>query len=141
MVPDAKPMTSNRPCQARAETSLCNAHSRRKFVDVQSHFPDAVGEVLDRYAVIWANEEAAKQAQLTPAQRLAHHREHSLPIMEALKAWWEASLAKRSVEKNSGLGKAIRYFLSHYEGLSAFCRIEGARLDYSGPRIWDSGLK
>ena len=122
-------LTSNRPSQASAETSLCTAHSRRKFVDVASHFPDAVGEVLDRYAVIWANEEAAKQAQMTPAQRLAHHREHSLPIMEALKAWCEASLAKRSVEENSGLGKAIRYFLSHYEGLSAFCRIEGARLD------------
>ena len=122
-------LTSNRPSQATAETSLCNAHSRRKFVDVKSHFPDAVGEVLERYAVIWANEEAANQAQMTPAQRLTHHREHSLPIMEGLKAWCENSLAERSVEENSGLGKAIRYFLNHYEGLSAFCRIEGARLD------------
>ena len=122
-------LASNRPSEATAQTALCNAHSRRKFVDVQSHFPDAVGEVLEQYAVIWANEESAKQAQMTPAQRLAHHREHSLPVMEHLKAWCEMSLAKRSVEENSGLGKAIRYFLNHFEGLSAFCRIEGAQLD------------
>jgi transposase len=122
-------LTSNRPSQATTETALCNAHSRRKFVDVKSNFPDAVNEVLDRYAAIWANEAAAQQAQMTPAQRLAHHREYSLPVMESLKAWCETSLADRGVEENGGLGQAIRYFLNHYEGLSAFCRIEGAKLD------------
>jgi hypothetical protein len=35
-----------------------------------------------------------------------------------LKAWCEAALAQGSVEENSGLGKAIRYYLSHYEGLT-----------------------
>ena len=33
------------------------------------------------------------------------------------------------VEENSGLGKAIRYFHKHYGGLTAFCRIKGAKLD------------
>jgi len=27
------------------------------------------------------------------------------------------------------LGKAIRYFIKHYDGLSCFCRIEGVKLD------------
>jgi transposase len=104
-------LTSNHPREAPTRTSLCNAHSRRKFVEVKSHFPEA------------------EQAQMTPAQRLDHHREHSLPAMEGLKAWCEAALAQGSVEENSGLGKAIRYYLSHYEGLAAFCHIEGAKLD------------
>ncbi|MEJ2327016.1 MAG: IS66 family transposase [Chromatiaceae bacterium] len=122
-------LTSNHPREAPTRTSLCNAHSRRKFVEVKSHFPDEVSGVLDRYAAIWTNEREAEQAQMTPAQRLDHHREHSLPAMEGLKAWCEAALAQGSVEENSGLGKAIRYYLSHYEGLAAFCHIEGAKLD------------
>ena len=46
-----------------------------------------------------------------------------------LKAWCEDQLADPQTEENSGLGKAIRYFLKHFDGLSAFCRIEGAQLD------------
>ena len=122
-------LTSNRPRERPCLTSLCNAHSRRKFVDVQSHFPDEVRDVLERYAAIWANEQAAQAAQLTPAQRLAHHREHSLPGMAHLKSGCETALLSGGVEENSGLGKAIRYFLKHYEGLTAFCRLEGAKLD------------
>ena len=27
------------------------------------------------------------------------------------------------------MGKAIRYFIKHYDGLSCFCRVEGVKLD------------
>ena len=33
------------------------------------------------------------------------------------------------MEENSGVGKAIRYFDKHYEGLTRFCAREGAKLD------------
>ncbi len=33
------------------------------------------------------------------------------------------------MEENSTLGKAIRYFIKHYKGLTCFCRAEGAMLD------------
>jgi transposase len=33
------------------------------------------------------------------------------------------------VEENSGLGKAIRYFNNHFDGLTCFSRVEGAMLD------------
>jgi hypothetical protein len=33
------------------------------------------------------------------------------------------------MEENSGLGKAIRYFDNHFDGLTCFCRIEGAMVD------------
>ena len=35
----------------------------------------------------------------------------------------------RIIEENSGLGKAISYFLKHYAGLSLFCYYEGVKLD------------
>jgi transposase len=122
-------LTSNRPQQQPCQISLCNAHSRRKFVDVMSNFPEEVTYVVECYAVIWSNESAACENSLSPQQRLAYHREHSLPVMESLQAWCEATLQAQTVEENSGLGKAIQYFLKHYDGLTAFCRIDGAQLD------------
>ena len=64
-----------------------------------------------------------------PAERLAHHRAHSLPVMARLRTWGQEKLASGAVEDNSGLGKAIGYFERHYERLTGFCRYEDARLD------------
>jgi transposase len=69
------------------------------------------------------------EQQHNPQQRLAYHQQHSLPIMAEIKQWGETLLREGSVEENSGLGKAIRYFNKHYDGLSCFCRIEGVKLD------------
>ena len=107
--------------------SLCNSHARRQFVDVISHFPEEVEWLLERYGEIWAREQEAHA--LTAADRLAYHQARSLPVMEELLAWGQAKLDDGAVEENSGLGQAIRYFIKHYEGLTAFCRIEGAQLD------------
>ena len=41
----------------------------------------------------------------------------------------EAQFAHHLVEPNSGLGKAITYFLRHWKGLTAFLREAGAPLD------------
>ena len=49
--------------------------------------------------------------------------------MAEIKLWGETHLADETVEANSGLGKAIRYFIKHYEGLSLFCQVAGAKLD------------
>ena len=49
--------------------------------------------------------------------------------MEKLQQWMEAQLAQHLVEPNSGLGKAITYFLRHWKGLTAFLREAGAPLD------------
>lgn len=121
-------LSSNRPRQP-CQISLCNAHSRRKFVDVNSHFPEEVAYVVECYAAIWSNDSATHDENLNPAQRLAYHQTHSLPVMENQQSWCEATQQEAMVEANSGLGKAIQYFLNHYQGLTAFCRIEGSRLD------------
>jgi transposase len=107
--------------------ALCNAHARREFVDIAHLFPDQVPDVLEQYARIWLHE---RQCQgLSPAQRLAYHREQSLPVMEQLRDGFQRQLDSGDVEANSGLGQAIGYFLRHYAGLTAFCRFEAAPLD------------
>jgi len=122
-------LSSNKPSRVEAILSLCNSHARRQFVDVLAHFPDQVDTVLNLYKVIWIQDDRAKEHRLNDADRLAFHREHSLPVMAQIRDWGQCQLDKETVEENSGLGKAIRYFIKHYEGLSCFCRVEGAMLD------------
>ena len=122
-------LSSNQPSLASVVTSLCNSHGRRQFVDVLNHFPKEVEHVLNLYKVIWINEDVVVDQQLDTSQRLAYHREHSLPKMKEIFDWGEQQLTAEKVEANSGLGKAIRYFSSHYDGLTRFCTLEGAKLD------------
>lgn len=122
-------LASNRPTVREATTSLCNSHARRQFVDVINHFPREVEHVLKRYGEIWVNDDHTKEVKLTPSARLAYHQAHSAPIMEEIKLWGETHLANETVEENSGLGKAIRYFIKHYVGLSYFCSLEGVKID------------
>ena len=107
--------------------SLCNVHARRGFVEVYKHFPDKVEWFLKKYAIIWDNEE--KWKDLPSDKRLSNHAENSLPVMEEMNSWCIIQLESKQVEGNSGLGKAMKYFISHYDGLTMFCRIKGAKLD------------
>ena len=122
-------LTSNRPSKCDAILSLCNSHARRQFVDVISHFPDEVAHVLTQYGKIWTHDQDSKAQNQTPKERLAHHQEHSLPIMAEIKSWGEIHLESGDIEENSGLGRAIKYFIKHYEGLTQFCTTQGAKID------------
>lgn len=127
MMSDALP--SNRPTERKAVLSLCNSHARRQFVDVINHFPDEVAYILERYGTIWTHEHHVVEQKLTACERLNYHQTHSLPVLAEIKLWGETHLSEGSIEENSGLGKAIRYFIKHYAGLSCFCRISGVKLD------------
>lgn len=122
-------LASNRPSQCDAIISLCNSHARRQFVDVISHFPEEVEQVLTYYGKIWINDQHSKAQNHTPIERLAYHQQHSRPIMDEIKSWGEKHLANDDIEENSSLGKAINYFIKHFEGLIYFCKIEGAKID------------
>ncbi len=122
-------LSSNTPSRVTVIQALCNSHGRRQFVDVLANFPDEVEHVLNRYKVIWMNDDTTQEQGLCDADRLAFHREHSLPVMAEIRDWGQCQLDDKTVEENSGLGKAIRYFIKHYAGLTCFCTVEGAMLD------------
>lgn len=124
---DALP--SNRPTVRESVISLCNSHARRQFVDVINHFPDEVDYIIERYGQIWTNEHWIVEQNLTASQRLDYHQTHSLPVMAEIKLWGETHLSDGTIEENSGLGKAIRYFIKHYAGLSCFCSFDGVKID------------
>ncbi len=123
-------LSHNRPTVAEYALSLCNSHGRRKFTEVIDNFPKEVNDVIELYGTVWHNETHVEKENMSPAKRLAYHKEHSYPQMLKIKQWCEKKLKScEKTEENNGLGKAMKYFVKHFEGLSAFCRIEGAKLD------------
>ncbi|MFT6917277.1 MAG: transposase [Motiliproteus sp.] len=128
LMSDALP--SNKPTQQVGQIlTLCNAHARRQFVDIISHFPNEVAHVLQRYAQIWINDNKTADEAMFAPERLRYHRTHSLPVMQGILGWGNHLLEMDGVEENCALGKAIGYFVKHYASLTAFYTYEGAQLD------------
>ena len=105
------------------------AHGRRQFVDVAENFPEECRYVLELLGEVYGHDAKAREAEMTPEQRLQLHTGHSDPVMTKLHEWLEAQFAERKTEPNSGLGKAIKYLLNHWRPLTLFLRIAGAPLD------------
>ena len=120
-------LTRNLPKPLEVVLANCLAHGRRQFVEVAANFPEECRYVLERLADVYRAEDLAQG--LSPDERLRFHQAHSGPVMTALHAWLTAQLAEHRVEPNSGLGRAIRYLLTHWEPLTLFLRKAGAPLD------------
>ena len=107
----------------------CNAHARRRFVQVTPNFPEECRFVLESFRDVYRYEAETKRRGLSPEARLRFHKEHSQPVMDALHAWFLAQFAEKKVEPNSGLGEAITYCLKRWNRLTLFLREPGAPLD------------
>jgi len=107
--------------------SNCAAHGRRKFVELNSFFPEECREVLETFRTVYHNDDLARD--MSPQERLRFHQEHSGPLIERLKEWLEAQFREKKVEPNSRLGKAIAYLLDRWERLTRFLEVAGAPLD------------
>ena len=106
----------------------CNAHGRRKFVELIDLFPEQVRFVLETLREVYKSDAEARTRELSPAERLRLHQRESAPRMAALKEWMDRQLTERLIEPNSRLGEAIRYLQNHWEGLTLFLRVEGVPL-------------
>ena len=120
-------LASNWSGEKKRIQAVCLAHARRKFWEIRSFYPNECGYVLERIGKVYQNEEATKE--MSPEERLEYHRTQSGPIMEELRERMEREMAEKKVEPNSSLGKAIKYYLKNYPGLSAFLRHTEAPLD------------
>ncbi len=107
----------------------CNAHARRRFVQVTPNFPQECQFVLESLRHVYRYDAEAEERGLTSEERLRFHQEHSQPVMDALYTWFETQFAEKRVEPNSGLGEAITYCLKRWDRLTLFLREPGAPLD------------
>ena len=122
-------LSRNLPKDLKVILSNCLAHSRRKYVAVLENFPEECRHVIEELAKVYKNDEVARDAKMSPEERLEYHKENSGPVMEKLHRWLVAEIEEKKIEPNSGLGEAISYSLDHWEKLTLFLREPGAPLD------------
>jgi len=107
----------------------CLTHGRRQVADVAEQFPEAARHVIEALAEVYKHDATCRTDALSAEQRLSFHQQHSKPVMDDLALWMNEQFDKRLVEPNSGLGKALRYLIRHWEELTLFLRQAGAPLD------------
>jgi len=114
-----------------AQTTLANclAHGRRHVVNVFDNFPEQALHILEALAVPFRVDREAKAQGLAPKQRLRLHQEKSGPVLKHLHRWIEEQLEQKTIEDNSGLGKAVKYLLTHWRKLTLFLTVENAPID------------
>ena len=95
-------------------TAYCNAHARRGFVTTNES-PEEAEFMIGQYRNIYQIEAKAKDG---PPELILHHRSQMKPIFESMKA--RASTAIAGFSSKSGMGRAFKYFLNNYDGLTLF---------------------
>jgi transposase len=106
--------------------AACWSHSRRKFYEVvEATGSPVAAEALRRIAELYAIE--ADVRGQSPAHRLAARHNHSKPIVDAMRLWFEAQLPL--VPGRSTLADAIRCALSRWQGLTRFLHNGRIELD------------
>lgn len=107
----------------RMELAHCWAHARRKFVEAEANYPLPCGQALELIGELFRIERKVPAVEVPEGPevldlRLELRRKDSAPALEELRAWAEQTLPVAL--PRSGLGKAIRYLLGHWEGLTRF---------------------
>jgi len=99
------------------QLAACWAHARRKFYEVhQATGSPVAAEALRRIAELYALEVTIR-GQMAEARR-GVRRAQSLPLVEAMKTWFEAELNR--VPPRGGVADAIRYALVLWTTLCRF---------------------
>ncbi len=101
------------------DLAFCWAHARRyfhKLIDKDATKTPVAAEAVARIQKLYAIE--AEIRGRLPEDRRAERRRSSAPVLAALKPWLAARL--ELVSQKSDLAKAIRYTLTHWEGLNRF---------------------
>lgn len=122
-------LNRNEPKETEVILGNCMDHARREWVDLipaKGEPPEECVYFITRIGAVYHNDQMTRK--MTNAERLAHHQKQSRPIMDELKAWCEKNISDKKVEPNSGMGKAMKYFIKHFPELVKFCEVEGMPL-------------
>ncbi len=95
----------------------CWSHARRKFYDVHHATASPIAlEALQRIAALFAIESGIRGQP--PERRAAARQDHARSLLDQLKAFLEAALAR--ISGKSALAQAIRYALSRWAALNRY---------------------
>ena len=133
----ATPSTRSSLRQAGRRTgglAYCWSHLRRQFYEVYVGGNAPIATVaLARIKLLYDIE---AEIRGLPAQvRRAIRQQRAKPVVDALKPWLEASLAK--VSKGSTLAEALGYGLNHWDGLCRYLDDGRIEIDFEHGRAFD----
>jgi transposase len=102
----------------------CWAHVRRKFVEIESFYPEEAQQILDLIAQLYAVDGVAKlrPGLVGDEQRMALELRRRLrqaearPLVDEIRAW----AYRQKGMRESGLRKAVEYMLGLWTGLTRF---------------------
>jgi transposase len=109
--------------------AFCWSHVRRGFYDLAKTKAPIAIEALQRIAALYAIE--ARVRGKTAAERQAVRQVESKPLVDALRVWFEAQIAK--LPARGPMAEAIRYALNHWDGLRRF--LEDGRIEIDSNSI------
>lgn len=121
-------LASNKPVGHEVHQANCLSHGRRGVVDEAENFPEEVKTFLEKLKPVFANDAHAKKLKMSDQERLRYHQRESGPVMGQLKKWMNKIEREKTIEPNSGLGKALKYMKKHWKKLTLFLRVPGAPL-------------
>jgi transposase len=102
------------------QTSYCNAHARRKFMEAEA-FPEQREYFVRQYQRIYRLEpDPETGGDDPPPEKLQENRERMRVIFEEMKA--QAMYWLPAFSSKSSIGKAMSYFLKNYDEFVFFTR-------------------
>jgi hypothetical protein len=109
----------------------CNAHGRRKYHELLNFEESYCLWFLEEIGSIYKNDYECKANKYSDKERLEYHRRHSTKHVENIYRKIDELFDQKLVEPNSALGKAMRYWKNHKDGLTKFLYVAGMSLDNS----------
>jgi|GEM_PF-423597 len=101
----------------RFKVANCHAHSRRKFVECEKHYPEESKVAVELYRRLYEVEREGKE----PGANLGVLRaEKSRPLVDELFTWAKVQQARPDLLPASGLAKALAYLINHEAGFRVF---------------------
>jgi transposase len=116
----------------------CIEHGKRQFTDIAHYFPAQCQTIIAAIRQIYRFEQVCLDEKMSFDDRLAHHQQHSKPVLDELKGFMEAQFENKTAEPNGSLGKAINYWLKRWDTLTTFLRVPGAAIHNN---LIEQGLK
>jgi transposase len=104
----------------------CHAHARRKFVEIEQHWPAESQHAIDLYKQLYAVEREGKQPG---ADLLALRQQKSKPLLDELVAWAREQRDRADVLDSSNLKSAAAYLLNHEAGLRVYLEDPAVPID------------
>jgi hypothetical protein len=123
-------LSANRPENISNDQYIyanCLTHARRKFIELQKHYPKVCTPILKMFREIYHNDQQTKE--MTDLDRLSYHKENTTSVMSRLRGTLTQLIDDKYYEPNSQIMKAVKYSLKRWHELSVFLREPGAPLD------------